>query len=126
MVPFFREALEMVLDVETGGPRGPRRPLIMRSRRCADEDSSKIPDVSIVEASAEVLYGLVHQRYIITRSGLQAMVSPAPLRAPCAHATPRGRQTSTRTGCSARVHACTARAQMSSRAGGTTCPGWTP
>jgi casein kinase II subunit beta len=41
---------------------------------CSDEDSSKIPDVSIVEASAELLYGLVHQRYILTRAGLQAMV----------------------------------------------------
>lgn len=35
----------------------------------------KIPDVSIVEASAELLYGLVHQRYILTRAGLHAMVS---------------------------------------------------
>jgi casein kinase II subunit beta len=56
MVPFWKEAMEMVLDVEP------------------DEDSSKIPDVSIVEASAELLYGLVHQRYILTRAGLQAMV----------------------------------------------------
>ena len=40
----------------------------------ADEDASKIPDVSIVESSAEMLYGLVHQRYILTRAGLQAMV----------------------------------------------------
>ncbi|KNZ81486.1 putative casein kinase II subunit beta-2 [Termitomyces sp. J132] len=56
MVPFWKEAMEMVLDVET------------------DEDASKIPDVSIIESSAEMLYGLVHQRYILTRSGLQAMV----------------------------------------------------
>ncbi|EIW82133.1 hypothetical protein CONPUDRAFT_81679 [Coniophora puteana RWD-64-598 SS2] len=56
MVPFWKEAMEMVLDVEP------------------DEDSSKIPDVSIVEASAELLYGLVHQRFILTRAGLQAMV----------------------------------------------------
>ncbi|EIM88329.1 uncharacterized protein STEHIDRAFT_54080 [Stereum hirsutum FP-91666 SS1] len=55
MVPFWKEAMEMVLDVEP------------------DEDSAKIPDVSIVEASAELLYGLVHQRYILTRAGLQAM-----------------------------------------------------
>ncbi|KIJ20229.1 hypothetical protein PAXINDRAFT_166338 [Paxillus involutus ATCC 200175] len=56
MVPFWKEAMEMVLDVEP------------------DEDTSKIPDVSIVEASAELLYGLVHQRYILTRAGLQSMV----------------------------------------------------
>lgn len=39
-----------------------------------DEEASKIPDVSIIESSAEMLYGLVHQRYILTRAGLQAMV----------------------------------------------------
>lgn len=43
-----------------------------------DEDASKIPDVSIVESSAEMLYGLVHQRYILTRVGLQAMVRLEP------------------------------------------------
>ena len=42
-----------------------------------------MPDVSIVEASAELLYGLVHQRYILTRAGLQAMVrAPRTSRAP--------------------------------------------
>ncbi|KAK0468473.1 casein kinase II regulatory subunit-domain-containing protein [Desarmillaria tabescens] len=56
MVPFWKEAMEMVLDVEP------------------DEDATKIPDVSIVESSAEMLYGLVHQRYILTRAGLQAMI----------------------------------------------------
>ncbi|KIO32749.1 hypothetical protein M407DRAFT_241237 [Tulasnella calospora MUT 4182] len=55
LVPFWKEAMEMVLDVEP-------------------EDSLKIPDVTIVESSAELLYGLVHQRYILTRPGLQAMV----------------------------------------------------
>ncbi|GJJ07622.1 hypothetical protein Clacol_001826 [Clathrus columnatus] len=54
LVPFWKEAMEMVLDVEP-------------------EDSLKIPDVSIVETSAELLYGLVHQRYILTRAGLGAM-----------------------------------------------------
>ncbi|KAK8854487.1 hypothetical protein IAR55_003225 [Kwoniella newhampshirensis] len=56
MVPFWKEALEMVLDVEP------------------EEDSSKIPDVSIVESSAELLYGLVHQRFILTKTGLSCMV----------------------------------------------------
>jgi hypothetical protein len=41
---------------------------------CGIEDTLKIPDVSIVESSAELLYGLVHQRFILTRPGLQAMV----------------------------------------------------
>lgn len=56
MVPFWKEALEMVLDVEP------------------EEDSSKIPDVSIVESSAELLYGVVHQRFILTKAGLASMV----------------------------------------------------
>ncbi|KAL7409975.1 casein kinase II regulatory subunit-domain-containing protein [Mrakia frigida] len=57
MVPFWKEALEMVLDVEP------------------EDESNRIPDASIVETSAELLYGLVHQRYILTRQGLQAMVN---------------------------------------------------
>ncbi|CAG8456022.1 7776_t:CDS:2 [Ambispora leptoticha] len=56
MVPFYKEALEMILDVEP------------------EEETPKVPDVSIVESSAELLYGLIHQRYIITRQGLQQMV----------------------------------------------------
>lgn len=43
---------------------------------CAEEeDSLKIPDVSIIESSAELLYGLVHQRYILTRQGLTSMAA---------------------------------------------------
>lgn len=75
MVPFWKEAMEMVLDVEPGVDAFP-----ILNKQChtysltEDEDTSKIPDVSIVESSAEMLYGLVHQRYILTRVGLQAMV----------------------------------------------------
>ena len=58
MVPFWKEALEMVLDVEP------------------EEDTAKIPDVTIVESSAEMLYGLVHQRFILTKMGLASMVCP--------------------------------------------------
>lgn len=43
--------------------------------RPTEESSLTIPDVSIIESSAELLYGLVHQRYIVTKAGLQAMVS---------------------------------------------------
>jgi len=60
LVPFYKEAMEMILDVEP------------------EEESHRVPDVSIVESSAELLYGLIHQRYIITRQGLQQMVRPLP------------------------------------------------
>ncbi|EMD40765.1 hypothetical protein CERSUDRAFT_111351 [Gelatoporia subvermispora B] len=73
MVPFWKEAMEMVLDVEPGAP-GTFPAKSSSAHLRSDEDTSKIPDVSIVEASAELLYGLVHQRFILTRAGLQAMV----------------------------------------------------
>ena len=76
MVPFWKEAMEMVLDVEPGTQQSVLNLWKYRADLAIpDEDASKIPDVSIVEASAELLYGLVHQRYILTRAGLQAMVS---------------------------------------------------
>lgn len=57
IVPYYREALELILDVEPD-----------------EESMSKIPDVSIIEPHAEMLYGLIHQRYILTKQGLQQMV----------------------------------------------------
>ncbi|KAK4695244.1 casein kinase II subunit beta, partial [Phenoliferia sp. Uapishka_3] len=60
LVPFYKEAMEMVLDVE------------------AEEEAHRVPDVTIVESSAELLYGLIHQRFIITRQGLQQMVTAVP------------------------------------------------
>lgn len=78
MVPFWKEAMEMVLDVEPGAfPSMPEMAPVLPGlpNDVPDEDSAKIPDVSIVEASAELLYGLVHQRYVLTRAGLHAMVS---------------------------------------------------
>lgn len=71
MVPFYTEALNMILDIEPGGQT--RR--IKDRSDSSEEEIFKVPDVSIVESSAELLYGLIHQRYIITRQGLQQMVS---------------------------------------------------
>ena len=81
LVPFYKEALEMILDIEP------------------QEDSLKIPDVSIVESSAELLYGLIHQRYILTRQGMQQMVGGPRL---------THRSTSTKRAISACAHACSA------------------
>ncbi|KAJ1914753.1 casein kinase 2 regulatory subunit [Tieghemiomyces parasiticus] len=57
MVPYYNYALEMILDIEED----------------LDNELPDMPDVHVIENSAERLYGLVHARYIITRQGLQQM-----------------------------------------------------
>ncbi|RAL05711.1 casein kinase II subunit beta [Aspergillus ibericus CBS 121593] len=88
-VPMYKEALEMILDVEPEEdeddeeeeeeeededeilgdekPPGYRRPGERRHTRVAS-------DLSVIESSAELLYGLIHQRYITSRPGIQQML----------------------------------------------------
>ncbi|OLL26703.1 Casein kinase II subunit beta-1 [Neolecta irregularis DAH-3] len=54
LVPYYKEALEMILDIEP-------------------EDWHAVPDTALVENSAELLYGLIHQRYVVSRQGIQQM-----------------------------------------------------
>lgn len=75
----------MVLDVEPGPlnfSESSRMQRILNKLDISEEDSAKIPDVSIVESSAELLYGLVHQRFILTKAGLTSMVSKPALNRP--------------------------------------------
>ncbi|KAG0643984.1 casein kinase II regulatory subunit-domain-containing protein [Tuber brumale] len=83
MVPMYKEALEMILDVEpeddsdsqgsaseslseqTGAQGGAYR------RRSAHIRVAS--DLSVIESSAELLYGLIHQRFITSRQGIQMM-----------------------------------------------------
>ncbi|KAK4994048.1 casein kinase 2 regulatory subunit [Elasticomyces elasticus] len=92
-VPMYKEALEMILDVEpedaseeeeeeedddddddedamgdgNGDTRGFRRNgAERRHMRMAS-------DLSVIEGSAEMLYGLIHQRFITSRPGIQQM-----------------------------------------------------
>jgi casein kinase II subunit beta len=87
-VPMYKEALEMILDVEPEEddeeeeeeeddededdmlgdekPTGYRRAGDRRHLRMAS-------DVSMIESSAELLYGLIHQRYITSRPGISQM-----------------------------------------------------
>ncbi|PRT56105.1 Casein kinase II subunit beta [Wickerhamiella sorbophila] len=54
LVPRYKEALELILDLE------PEVPV-------------PLPEIPTIEESGELLYGLIHARFIITRPGLQSM-----------------------------------------------------
>lgn len=85
-VSMYKEALEMILDVEPededededeeeddddddDGLLGDDRGAYGRNRRHMRVSS----DLSVIESSAELLYGLIHQRYITSRPGIQQM-----------------------------------------------------
>ncbi|PVU96979.1 hypothetical protein BB559_002167 [Furculomyces boomerangus] len=57
MVNYYNEALDIILDIDNE----------------EDEDKLEGSEMAMVEMSADVLYGLIHARYIITRMGLQQM-----------------------------------------------------
>ncbi|KAJ2909439.1 casein kinase 2 regulatory subunit, partial [Coemansia aciculifera] len=54
-VNYYAEALDMILDIED------------------NDDPLDNEEVEAVEGSAEILYGLIHARYILTRDGLHRM-----------------------------------------------------
>ncbi|RMD44687.1 hypothetical protein DV735_g391, partial [Chaetothyriales sp. CBS 134920] len=66
-VSMYKEALEMILDVE---PSETGSSLSASSRRHTRTNS----DTSMIESSAELLYGLIHARYITSRPGIQQMM----------------------------------------------------
>ncbi|KAF2661438.1 hypothetical protein K491DRAFT_587296 [Lophiostoma macrostomum CBS 122681] len=87
-VPMYKEALEMILDVEPEDDEdeedeededdedddilGDDRPAAYR--RAENRRHLRMAsDLSVIESSAELLYGLIHQRYITSRPGIQQM-----------------------------------------------------
>lgn len=88
-VPMYKEALEMILDVEPEDDDeeeeedeeeddddellGDEKTL--GYRRAGDRRHMRVAsDLSMIESSAELLYGLIHQRYITSRPGIQQML----------------------------------------------------
>ncbi|KAK9468051.1 casein kinase II regulatory subunit-domain-containing protein [Lipomyces arxii] len=55
-VPFYKEALDMILDIDP-----------------TSNDSTRLPNMPAIENSAQRLYGLIHARFLLTRAGLAIM-----------------------------------------------------
>ncbi|KEY67685.1 hypothetical protein S7711_03939 [Stachybotrys chartarum IBT 7711] len=90
-VAMYKEALEMILDVEpedddddeeeeeedddneSGLGDGQERVAAARAAGERRHHSRMASDLSVIESSAEMLYGLIHQRFICSRAGIQQM-----------------------------------------------------
>lgn len=72
-VPYYREALYVIMDyqVETAEDNAGNNGGIMGMYRGVKND---LPSKALLAHSAELLYGLIHARYIISRPGISAMV----------------------------------------------------
>ncbi|KAK9474808.1 casein kinase II subunit beta-1 [Dipodascopsis tothii] len=56
VVPYYKEALDMILDFDS-----------------EPADTVRLSNIPIIENSAELLYGLIHARFLLSRPGLQIM-----------------------------------------------------
>ncbi|KAK3945682.1 casein kinase II subunit beta-1 [Diplogelasinospora grovesii] len=87
-VPMYKEALEMILDVEPEDDEDDEDEEEEEEEDVSDgqglgganrahgerrHHSRVASDLSVIESSAEMLYGLIHQRFICSRGGIQQM-----------------------------------------------------
>lgn len=79
-VPYYREALLTILDyqVETAEDHNDAKKSTASSSKSAASASSgkaELPNKALLSHSADLLYGLIHARYITSKQGLTAMAS---------------------------------------------------
>ncbi|KAI0394894.1 casein kinase II regulatory subunit-domain-containing protein [Xylariaceae sp. FL0594] len=79
-VHMYKEALEMILDVDTTEDEEDEfeeeedeDESIEGARHSERRHNRMGSDISVIESSAEMLYGLIHQRFICSRAGIQQM-----------------------------------------------------
>ncbi|KAI8074089.1 casein kinase II, regulatory subunit [Gongronella butleri] len=68
-VPYYEEALEVILDLDSEEYEQDRS----EGEGPASSSSTKRVSPKVLEPYAIMLYGLVHQRYLLTRNGLRFM-----------------------------------------------------
>ncbi|KAF3935799.1 hypothetical protein ABW19_dt0203642 [Dactylella cylindrospora] len=79
IIPMYKEALEMILDVEPDDSSEEASEVDLESdaynngRKKNRMGGGGAGNIALIESSAELLYGLVHQRYILSRPGMQQM-----------------------------------------------------
>ncbi|EPS45855.1 hypothetical protein H072_301 [Dactylellina haptotyla CBS 200.50] len=83
IVPMYKEALEMILDVEPDDSSEEASEVDLESdtynngaaarKKAARMGAGGAGNIALIESSAELLYGMVHQRYILSRPGMQQM-----------------------------------------------------
>ncbi|RCH88396.1 casein kinase 2 regulatory subunit, partial [Rhizopus azygosporus] len=65
IVPYYQEAIDMILDIESEETHD--------DKDTAKDNKKSWVDPNTVEPYAIMLYGLIHQRYLLTRNGLRVM-----------------------------------------------------
>ncbi|KAI8095094.1 casein kinase II, regulatory subunit [Gilbertella persicaria] len=83
LVPFYNEALEMILDIEPEETSDHEHQDVSEEEEEDDDgfwlEKPRQPrhsgwvDPNVVEPYAAMLYGLIHARYLVTRNGLRLM-----------------------------------------------------
>ena len=74
-VPYYEFALDMILDIDIPLGEWLSMPSWLALINLTNTDTLTDEQHEIVETAAEVLYGLIHARYILSSAGMQKMVS---------------------------------------------------